>query len=84
MLFGFRIYVECGPEQSDVRPVERGDPYVAETAVARAPVDNESAGYSTAYDRVDDRTFPDPSHVPVFDVENRSTGAILGTRSSRG
>lgn len=59
LLFGgFRIYVECAAESSDVRPVGRGALYAPDRLLGPVPVDSALPGFTTAYERVDDRIFP--------------------------
>ena len=57
LLVEFRIYVEQDGEQSDVRLATRAVLYVLDRAVTVRLVDNLPSS-TTAYDRVDDRTFP--------------------------
>jgi hypothetical protein len=52
-----RVYVTATASESDVRPAEMGEVYVIEVTVIRVPVDNQPGDSTTAYDRVDDRSF---------------------------
>lgn len=54
---GFRIYIECAAEMKDVRLTGMGDVYVNPAAPFVVVVDK--SGPTTAYDRVDDREFPE-------------------------
>lgn len=63
LLFGFRIYVERVGESSDVRPAGRAAPYVPAPAEPPAGLWITEPVHYTAYDRCDDRTFPDPADV---------------------
>ena len=83
LLFEFRIYVEHDAESSDVRLRVVGATCVKGPSGPVELLTREDGGSTTAYDRVDDRLFPDPSSVPIFDTLNRSTASILGGRVSR-
>lgn len=58
LVFEFRIYVELDAQESDVRPVGRRHYYARGPLPDPEPVDN-SHWTSTAFDRVDDRTYPE-------------------------
>ena len=77
---GFRIYLEWDALDSDVRLTGMGDP-VSERP-APAPVTSYDLPQTpTAYDRVDDRTFPEDvspqAHPPVSAVATqRKSGSL--------
>jgi len=56
---GFRIFIECAAEESDVRLSGRGDVYVSPGAPFVVELQTQHPENPTAFDRVDDRSFPE-------------------------
>lgn len=68
---GFRISIECDGFQADVRPGERAALFPDGWAIISAAEQSAPVTSTTAYDRVDDREFPEATIDPAQRLSRR-------------